>query len=43
VGPIETLDREACLVLLPTVVIGRVAWAASSDDLRVVPVNFVLE
>ena len=33
----------ACLVLLPTVVIGRVAWAASSDDLRVVPVNFVLE
>jgi len=42
-GHIETLDREACLVLLPTVVIGRVAWAASSDDLRVVPVNFVLD
>ncbi|MCA2229267.1 pyridoxamine 5'-phosphate oxidase family protein [Nonomuraea aurantiaca] len=41
--PIETLDRDACLALLSTVVIGRVAWAASGNDLKVVPVNFVLD
>src|ERR1044072_4869702 len=40
---IETLERDACLALLSTVVIGRVIWSASGGDLKVVPVNFVLD
>ena len=42
-GHIEALERDACLALLSTVVIGRVAWSASGGDLKVVPVNFVLD
>ncbi|MEU7864716.1 pyridoxamine 5'-phosphate oxidase family protein [Nonomuraea sp. NPDC049141] len=42
-GRIEALGRDACLALLSTVVIGRVAWSASGGDLKVVLVNFVLD
>ncbi|WP_162795876.1 pyridoxamine 5'-phosphate oxidase family protein [Nonomuraea lactucae] len=42
-GRIETLDRDACLALLSTVVVGRIAWSASTNDLKIVPVNFVLD
>lgn len=41
--PPETLDRRTCLELLPTVAIGRVAWATSTGVVVVLPVNFVLE
>ncbi|MGI5270401.1 pyridoxamine 5'-phosphate oxidase family protein [Nonomuraea sp. CA-218870] len=42
-GRVQTLDRDTCLALLATVVIGRVAWMTADDDLRIVPVNFVLD
>ncbi|MFD1537311.1 pyridoxamine 5'-phosphate oxidase family protein [Nonomuraea guangzhouensis] len=42
-GRVEALGREACLALLSTVVIGRVAWSAAGGDLKVVLVNFVLD
>ena len=41
--PVETLDRQACLALLPTVAIGRVAWASANGIVVVLPVNFVLD
>ncbi|MHA6794215.1 pyridoxamine 5'-phosphate oxidase family protein [Pseudonocardia bannensis] len=41
--PLETLDRDACLALLSTVAIGRVAWATSTGAVVVLPVNFVLD
>lgn len=43
VGHIEVLDRDACLALLSSVVIGRVVWSPYGKDLKVVPVNFVLD
>ncbi|GAA4491669.1 pyridoxamine 5'-phosphate oxidase family protein [Actinoallomurus oryzae] len=36
------LDRDACLSLLRSVDIGRVAWATDDGDVTVVPVNFAL-
>ncbi|MHA6781909.1 pyridoxamine 5'-phosphate oxidase family protein [Pseudonocardia saturnea] len=41
--PAEPLDRRACLALLSTVAVGRVAWAASSGVVVVLPVNFLLD
>lgn len=38
---LEILDRSACVELLQSVAIGRVAWATESGDAVVVPVNFV--
>jgi uncharacterized protein len=38
---LEVLDRPACVELLQSVAIGRVAWATESGDAVVVPVNFV--
>jgi nitroimidazol reductase NimA-like FMN-containing flavoprotein (pyridoxamine 5'-phosphate oxidase superfamily) len=38
---LEVLDRSACIELLQSVAIGRVAWATESGDAVVVPVNFV--
>lgn len=40
---IQSLDRDACLALLNTVVIGRVAWAGDDRRVVVVPVNFILD
>ena len=39
----ETLDRAACLALLRTVALGRVAWTDGTGRVVVEPVNFVLE
>lgn len=36
------LDRDACLSLLRSVDVGRVAWAADDGEVTVVPVNFAL-
>ena len=41
--PPETLDRRACVERLASVAIGRVAWAAPSGTVVVLPVNFVLD
>lgn len=41
--PAGSLDRPACLALLSTVAVGRVAWAASSGVVVVLPVNFLLD
>jgi Pyridoxamine 5'-phosphate oxidase len=38
---LEVLDRSACVELLQSVAVGRVAWATESGDAVVVPVNFV--
>jgi len=40
---LERLDRAACLELLRTVPIGRVAWADDYGWVTVLPVNFVLD
>ena len=43
-GHIQVLDRDACLALLSTVAVGRIAWTApGTDALEIVPVNFVLD
>jgi len=39
----ESLDRAACLDLLKSVGLGRVAWAAHDGRVVVEPVNFVLD
>ena len=39
----EVLDRAACLELMRTVGLGRVAWAADDGRVVVEPVNFVLD
>ncbi|WP_285622718.1 pyridoxamine 5'-phosphate oxidase family protein [Actinoallomurus iriomotensis] len=36
------LGRDACLSLLRSVDVGRVAWAADDGEVTVVPVNFAL-
>ena len=41
--PAESLDRRACLALLSTVAVGRVAWAASNGVVVVLPVNYLLD
>lgn len=42
-GTIEVLDRDTCLTLLDTVVIGRVAFAGDDGRVVVVPVNFIVD
>ena len=39
----ETLDRAACLELMGSVGLGRVAWTAEDGRVVVEPVNFVLD
>ena len=39
----ESLDRAACLDLLESVGLGRVAWVAHDGRVVVEPVNFVLD
>ena len=39
----ESLDRVACLELMRTVGLGRVAWTADDGLVVVEPVNFVLD
>ena len=39
----ETLDRGACLELMRTVGLGRVAWTAEDGRVVVEPVNFVID
>ncbi|WP_170026466.1 pyridoxamine 5'-phosphate oxidase family protein [Actinomadura oligospora] len=39
----DVLDRTACLRLLETVAVGRVAWAGDGGRTVVLPVNFVLD
>jgi hypothetical protein len=39
---LEQLDRTACLELLATVSVGRVAWS-DSDQILVFPLNFALD
>jgi uncharacterized protein len=40
--PHRMLDRDACLSLLRSVDVGRVAWATDDGEVTVVPVNFAL-
>lgn len=42
-APLEVLDRAACLALLRTVDIGRVAWCSPSGHPVVLPVNFTVD
>jgi uncharacterized protein len=39
---LEPLDREACLLLLTGVDVGRIAWA-DGEDVMVFPLNFALD
>ena len=36
------LDRDACLALLRSVDVGRIAWATDDGEVTVVPVNFAV-
>jgi nitroimidazol reductase NimA-like FMN-containing flavoprotein (pyridoxamine 5'-phosphate oxidase superfamily) len=40
---IDSLDRDACLALLPTASIGRVGWVTADGHAMILPVNFVLD
>ncbi|MFC4907026.1 pyridoxamine 5'-phosphate oxidase family protein [Actinomadura gamaensis] len=42
-GTPDVLDRAACLRLLETVVVGRVAWTGGDGRPVVLPVNFFLD
>ncbi|GAA4629352.1 pyridoxamine 5'-phosphate oxidase family protein [Actinoallomurus vinaceus] len=42
-GAAQPLDRDTCLRLLRSVVIGRVAWADDDGRVVVLPVNFITD
>ncbi|MEV0403140.1 pyridoxamine 5'-phosphate oxidase family protein [Actinoallomurus sp. NPDC050550] len=42
-GAAQILDRDTCLGLLRSVVIGRVAWADDDGRVVVLPVNFITD
>jgi uncharacterized protein len=42
-GAAQALDRDTCLGLLRSVVIGRVAWADDDGRVVVLPVNFITD
>ncbi|GAB3975514.1 pyridoxamine 5'-phosphate oxidase family protein [Actinoallomurus acanthiterrae] len=42
-GAAQSLDRDTCLRLLRSVVIGRVAWADADGRVVVLPVNFLTD
>ena len=42
-GAAQTLDRDTCLRLLRSVVLGRVAWADDDGHVVVLPVNFITD
>ena len=40
---LQILDTDACLALLRSVAVGRIAWATDDGTASILPVNFILD